>query len=417
MAPRVTETTMFEAASPVTAGARAGRRRIALANRALLRSWAKGWTPPPVLEPGALVAAARSSTGLHDLGDPSVWRERLEVLCRALHEEADLSPLGRTMAYGQLTAALRDRLRARALWARHPEIAAMPFPAPVLVLGQMRSGTTRMQRLLACDPRLRWTRFYESWCPVPAARWPVNDRLIRAGAMLAAMRALNPEFDVIHPSGVTSPDEEIGLHASSFHGSVFEAQWRVPSFARYCENADSAPIYSEFRRLLQTLAWLRRDRTARPWVLKVPQLTQDLGAVLATFPDARVVRVEREPVAVVASAASLVRNQMRVQSDAVDDRWIGREWLRKVGLRQDRVTAALAARPDVPQVGVAFDTMNRDWRGEIRRVYRMLGLELDTALEARMAAYLVRANRGLDRHRYSVEEFGLTAGEVRAALA
>ncbi|WP_375427030.1 sulfotransferase [uncultured Sphingomonas sp.] len=414
MASGVTGAT-FEFTSGATPTAGPGRPRVALANRALLRAWDKGWSPVPVLEPDALVAAARVSTGLHDLGDASVWRERLEVLCRSLAEEAELSPLGRTMAWGQLTAALRDRLRVHALWTRHPEIADMPFHAPVLVLGQMRSGTTRMQRLLACDRRLGWTRFYESWCPVPATRWPVDDRRVRAGAMLAAMRALNPEFTVIHPASVAGPDEEIGLHALSVHGSVFEAQWRVPSFARYCEGADSSRVYREFRLLLQTVAWQRRDRTARPWVLKVPQLTQDLEAVLATFPDARVVRVEREPVAVVASAASLVRNQMRVQSDAVDDRWIGREWLRKVVLRRARVEAGLAARPDVPQVTVAFDAMNRDWRGEMRRVYGVLGLGLDTGLEARMAAYLARARRGLERHRYGVEEFGLTPAEIRAA--
>lgn len=418
MAARVNGASMTDGAWERTPDrAWAPRRRIALANRALVRSWERGWTPAPVLEPDALVAAARAATGLTDLGDPEVWRDRLELLCRSLAEEAALSPLGRTMAYGQLTAALRDRLRAHALWARHPEIAEVPLPAPVLVLGQMRSGTTRMQRLLACDGRLRWTRFYESWCPVPATRWPVDDRRLRAGAMLGAMRALNPEFTVIHPSSVGAPDEEIGLQALSFHGSVFEAQWRVPAFARHCEGADPSGVYGEFRLLLQTLAWQRRNRTARPWVLKVPQLTQDLHAVLGAFPDARVVRVEREPVAVVASAASLVRNQMRVQSDAVDDRWIGREWLRKVALRRARVEAALAARPDVPQVTVTFDAMNRDWRGEMGRVYGMLGMDLDTALEASMAAYLARASRGLERHRYSVEEFGLGAAEVRATLA
>ncbi|WP_375402595.1 sulfotransferase [uncultured Sphingomonas sp.] len=415
MAATVTGASALRFAPAAAIEARAGSRRVALANRALSRAWERGWSSEPLLEPEVLIAGARASTGLRDLGDAGVWRERLALLCRALAEEADLSPLGRTMAYGQLTAALRDRLRAHALWARHPEIADVSLPAPVIVLGQMRSGTTRMQRLLACDPRLNWTRFYESWCPVPATGWPVDDRRMRAGAMLAGMRMLNPGFDAIHSSSLDGPDEEIGLHALSFHGSVFEAQWRVPSFARHCENADSSGVYREFRLMLQTLAWLRRDRTARPWVLKVPQLTQDLGTVLQLFPDARVVRVEREPVAVVASAASLVRHQMRVQSGAVDDGWIGREWLRKVALRRGRLEAALAERLDLPQVTVAFDAINRDWRAEMRRVYVMLRLELDTGLEARMAAYLARAGRGLERHRYSVEEFGLNATEVRAA--
>lgn len=387
-------------------------RRVAWANRALERAWAKGWVPAPDLSPDALTREGLARAGVGDLGDPGVWRANLEALCAALEDEARLTSLGRTMACGQIVAALRDRARAHALWDAHPEIADVPIARPVLVLGQMRSGTTRVQRLLACDPRLNWTRHYESWCPVGGGRrW-------RAAGTLLAMRALNPEFAHIHPTGANEPDEEIGLFSLSLYGSTFEAQWRVPSFARWCETRDTQPVYSEFRRLLQTVAWLRGDREPRPWVIKVPQLTQDLGAALDLFPDARVVRVERDPAAVVASAASLARNQMRVQSDAVDDAWIGREWLGKVRLRRERVEAALAARPDVPVARVEFDEIGRDWLGEMRKVYAVLGMELTLAVGARMRVYLARsAGRGLERHRYTVEEFGLRADEVRAALA
>ncbi|PAX08537.1 sulfotransferase family protein [Sphingomonas lenta] len=389
------------------------RRRIAWANRALERSWAKGWSPVPDLSPDALVAEARKRVPGGELGDPGVWRVNLDVLCAdLLSGEARLSALGKTMACGQLVAALRNRMLAHRLWAEHPEIADVPVARPVLVLGQMRSGTTRMQRLLACDPRLSWTRHYESWCPVGRAR------RLRAAATLGVMRALNPEFSVIHPTSAGAPDEEIGLFSLATYGATFEAQWRVPGFARWCEGRDTRPVYAEFKRLLQTIAWLRGGREHRPWVVKVPQLTQDLASVLETFPDARLVRVERDPVATVASAASLVRNQMRVQSDAVDDAWIGREWLGKVRLRRERVEAALAARPEVPVVEVAFDNMNRDWSGEMRRVYAVIGLELTPKVERRMRRYLARAAReGRGGHRYAIEEFGLSEGEVRAALA
>ena len=53
-----------------------------------------GRLPPFSLRSDALLHAARKRTGLSDFGDP--WfTEGLEILTRALEEEAALSPLGR----------------------------------------------------------------------------------------------------------------------------------------------------------------------------------------------------------------------------------------------------------------------------------------------------------------------------------
>ncbi|HEY0324426.1 MAG TPA: sulfotransferase, partial [Allosphingosinicella sp.] len=307
-------------------------------------AWRRKWLPRPVLESEALIAAARSRTGLQVPGEERGWRDRLDILTRDLHGEAELTPLGMVIAYGQLVAALANRARMHALWQRHPQILDLPIRAPVIVLGQMRSGSTRMQRLLACDPRLAHTRFFESWNPVPAGtRLPrLDDRRLRGWIALRAARWLNPRFDAIHPTGTAEPDEEIGFHNIAIFGSAYEAQWRVPSFAAACEAMDTRPVYAEFRRLLQTVAWLRGDPGGRPWILKLPQMTQDLASVLATFPDARLVCLDRPAPALVASSASLVLNQMQVQSNALDPHWIGREWLRKVALRRRRTDAARA---------------------------------------------------------------------------
>jgi hypothetical protein len=394
------------------------RGRHARVNGLLEQAWRRSWLARPVLEPDHLVATARTRTGLQDLGDEPGWRDRLERLTEALHAEAALSSLGKVIAYGQLASALADRARVHALWRRHPEILEQPIARPIIVLGQMRSGSTRMQRLLACDPRLAHTRFFESWNPVPIQRrsW-LDDRRLRAWIGLRCAQWLNPEFRTVHPTGLTQPDEEIGLHNVSIFGAAFEAQWRIPSFAAAGERMDTRAVYAEFRRLLQTVAWLRKDRRERPWVLKLPQFSQDLDSLLAAFPDARLVCLDRPATALVASSASLAHGQMTVQSDAVDRRWIGAEWLRKVALRQQRMTDA-RARADVPQVDVGFHAMNDDWESEMRRVYAMLDLPLTEQVRGRMARYLAQPrHKRLAGHRYTLADFGLSEGQVARAMA
>ncbi len=367
--------------------------RLRLANAALRRLWTKGWATMPSLDPGQLIEKAAAKARAAPDDDRSGWKRRLELLCDDLERHAQLSDVGRTIAHGQLVSALASRFRAHALWRRQPGIAARPFAAPIVIVGQMRSGSTRMQRLLACDPRLTYTRFFESWNPIPGAvadgRAPgaIDARKLKGQVGLTMARLLNPDFSAIHPTSWQAPDEEIGLHSLSIYGSAFEAQWRVPAHTAAVEQDDAVPVYREFRQLLQTLCWLRGAAPARPWILKVPQFTQDLAALLQVFPDARLIHLHRDPAEVVASATTLVCNQMRIQSHEVDPAWVEAEWARKVRLRTERVAMA-RARSSAPEVDVGYHDVTRDWAGEMERVYRMLRLPLTAGVLARMRRYM-----------------------------
>lgn len=372
------------------------------ANRALGALWRRAIVPEPRIDAGALERAALRGRPRAALGEDESWRGPFGRLIDSLRDEAGLNPLGRATAHGQIVMLLRSRMRAARMWRAHPEILEREIAPPIVVLGQMRSGTSRLQRLLACDPRLAYTRTLESLTPVPT-----RGRKLRAHGILAMLRTLNPETLRIHPTGAGQPEEEFGWLAFGFGAAQFEAQWRLPAFARWWEGADTRPSYREFRALVQTNAWARGDPPDKPHILKAPQFLQDLPVVLETFPGARLILIERDPAAVVASSASLVWNQMRIQSDSADRAWIGREWLRKTRLREERCRAALPS----SALRVDYEAMNRDWRLEMARVYDHLGLELTPAVVRRMAAYLARSKSHLG-HRYKLEEFGLSPSDV-----
>ncbi len=399
--------TAANAGSRDMVASRAPSRIANLANRGLARAWEAQVLPRPLLEPALFEAAALKGKPRDALGAAQEWRAPFALLVRSLREEADLNPLGLAMAHGQIVDALRARIRAVRLWERHPDILARPIPAPIVILGPMRSGTTRLQRLLACDPRLAHTRLFESLHPVPA-----RGRALKTSASIAALKLFNPDVAAIHPMKAKDPDEEFGLFGFSFGSAQFEAQWRVPAFTSWWEEADTDWLYREFRALLQTIGWARGGSADRPWVLKAPQFMQDLPSLLAAFPDARLLCLDRDTERVVASSASLVWHQMRIQSDSADREWIGREWLRKTRLRRERTAAARAARPDVPQLDIACEAMDECWESEMQRIYAFLAMDLTPDVRARMAAFIAgaRAHHG---HRYTLEQFGLT----REALA
>jgi hypothetical protein len=117
---------------------------------------------------------------------------------------------------------------------------------------------------------------------------------------------------------------------------------------------------------------------AKPRVLKCPQYAEDLPALLEQFPDARVVVTRRDKDEVLASTLSVVTSQMAYQTDRASLAEIEREWERKLALREQRMTAALAEFRG-PLAEVEFTELNRDWRGAMARVYTTLGLDLTPA--------------------------------------
>jgi hypothetical protein len=283
----------------------------------------------------------------------------------------------------------------------------------------MRSGTTRMHRLLAADRRFTHLRSFETISPVPRPGFDGrghDSRIALARRIMRVARLANPRTLTIHPTGPMEAEEELGLLVSSFWGMKHEAQWWVPSYGRWCEAQDAAPAYRQMARLLRLIGWSQQASSLRPWILKTPQHMLDLPALLKVFPDARLIFTHRDPLAVIGSAASLAWNQTIIYSDRADAHRIGLEWLRKTALMIARMREARDSIPAGQRIDVHYEDMDADWRAVMTRVYRFLGLDIAPALPA-MEAYQRRAAALKRRaHRYSLEEFGLTPQRVLGEL-
>ncbi|MDP5103564.1 MAG: sulfotransferase, partial [Erythrobacter sp.] len=316
-------------------------------------------------------------------------------------------PLGRAMAWGQLSRVVKNRLAFGALWTERPNLIATPLPAPIIVIGHMRSGTTRIHTLLAADPAFSHTRYCDAYHPVPArmgARLGLNR--FKAGLELTMLGALNPWMQSIHPMKPSGVEEELAWISAALHHSIYESQWHIPAYSTFSEARDPAPIYREFARTLRTDG-ATRGLAAKPRVLKVPAFAEDLETLLALFPDARLVIAQREPEAVLRSAVSLAANQMAMQSDTCDLAAIEARWRRKIALREERMALALGGWQG-PMARLTFDDLNADWEAAIRRCYADLGLALTPQALAAMRKLMAASASGL--HRAHSEQLARFAG-------
>jgi hypothetical protein len=351
---------------------------------ALNLAWSRRLCQPVDLCPERLRAMAQRDTGLHqDRRDRGLFDSQLAVLLPALHEEARMTDFGRLVAHGSLLKVMKERLWLEAILAEHPGIEQMELAPPLFVVGSMRSGTTRIQRLLASDPGFNSLRLFEAQAPVPSPRCfrarragRPDPRIAHSKLILRLLTSINPAILQVHPTGPMEVDEDLGLLDQSLSSAMIECQRRVPTFARHCEATDQAPAYRRLRLLLQLRTWFEGADPTKPYVLKTPQHMQDIAALRTVFPDSPLLFLHRDPVELVASGASLAWNQMVIQSDDVDPQWIGQEWLHKTACRLSAVGTERVQIPASLQYDLFYADVGANWREAVSRIYAFLGREL-----------------------------------------
>lgn len=371
---------------------------------------------PVDLAPEKLLAAARKRTGLQNFGEPT-FRQPLERLLASLEEEAELTLLGRMVARGDVLGLLENRLRLVDAFARNPEIAEAPIRRPIFVLGLPRTGTSILHELLALDPRNRVPMSWEVKYPFPPperARYTTDPRIRRVEEELGRVDKLSPEFKKMHRMGAELPQECVAITSLAFASMIFDTQYRVPSYQAWLDAADMAPAYRLHRRFLQLLQW---KCPGERWVLKSPGHLWALDALLDEYPDARIVQTHRDPVRVLSSVSSLITTLRGLASDAPDLQEIARHW---TGLMADGLSRTMHVREsgrlsDDRVVDVRFAEFMKDPIGEISRIYRHFGDELDGAAAQAMRRFLdANPSDKHGAHTYTFADTGLDLAEERA---
>lgn len=384
-------------------------------NEEARRAQAQGQQPLDLSET-ALLAEARRETGLERFGDES-FLPALRVLLKAVEEEAQLNPFGRFVAKSRTLRALKNRLWANACFEAHPEILEREITAPIIIVGPHRSGTTRLQHMLATDNRLQHLTAWEGINPAPRLGEPERgktNRYLEAKQTLDGREHVYPGAFLAHPMQADWPEEEMLLLNQSFVGFSPLGLYNVPSYYRWFVDADKSAGYRYMADLMRLVSWSRGASGDKRWILKNPQHMLDLDTLLQVFPDAKIIFTQRDPLKTVGSVMSLMWFYAVQHTDVSCRTQIRDVWLDFCVRMARRCMAVRASMPASQQLDVQYDEMNRDWRSVMRRIYDFTGMELSNQAEQAMAHWLEQSgseNRH-GAHRYALEDFGVTEAEV-----
>lgn len=364
-----------------------------------------------------LLEEAETATGLSDW-DGTEFVAELAVLAEEVHASGP-NAKGRQEFDSRVATTLRNRLRIVEDRKRYPEIARQEIAPPLVIVGMPRTGTTFFHALIEQDPANRSVAEWEGWRPSPppdAATYATDPRREEARAELPD----DPEFRAKH---IYDVDLSIECGPAFFNYEFltmgYDARWRLP---RYRERM-KGPIPRAYARHRKCLQHFQARMPGRRWVLRSPEHVPHIADLFAKYPDAKAVCTQRDPRAVVASVTSLFHFMRSRHYDDADLEAVAKDAGRgMLDYWAHAIETALAFRRSERREGqiidLPYEEITRDPMAAVQRVYDHFGLPLSAEGEARMRRWLedYRQDRYREKHgehRYSLEQFGLSDGEVR----
>ena len=307
---------------------------------------------------------------------------------------------------------------------------------PVFILGNFRSGTTLLQRLLARDSgNFSAIRSWEIYtAPSISQR-----RFIQGAAMIdrvfgsPVLKSLK-KFEKkvlgqveIHKVGIWEPEEDEGLFFfvwySLFIWFFFPGHIETMRFDRFDQTVPSARkkrIMSFYRNCIKRHLYAHTGKKtgAIPvqYLSKNPSHTGRIRSLLEEFPEARIIYLYREPEQVLSSTASWFGFCWNFFCDpAVPYPLTGHV----LDLTRHFYAYPLSLSPSIlgsSCLWISYEELTRDLQGTVEKIYNRFEIPLTEEFRASLRSEQKRSRRFSSSHRYTLHEQGIAAESVRTVL-
>jgi hypothetical protein len=312
-----------------------------------------------------------------------------------------------------------------------PGFRRVTVRAPLFVLGVPRSGTTLTHRTLAHDPALTTFTVWECLlAPSIVQRRLVQglarlDRVIgRPGARLLGWleRRVFRALDDVHAMDLTAPEEDylalLPAMACFILVVPFPAAQTLWRLAEVDRGALPAPqrdrLLAFYKGLLQRHLYVHGPD--RRLLSKNAAFAGMAGSLRQAFPDALVLRCDREPESVVPSQLSSIQGGVALFDSDPDGTVFPARMPDVLRGYYEALDTALP-RPGGPR-HIVFDMtdLKTDLCGAIKRAYSHFGLPLDPAFVATLQREAEAARRYRSNHRYAARDFGLDGAGIASVV-
>ncbi len=308
-----------------------------------------------------------------------------------------------------------------------PAYQEVKIKEPVYIIGNPRSGTTFLQRLLARDERTFNTMRTWEMLLAPSVTTRKVFRLIsgldaRLGSplhrCLGMLEESWQEDNVVHRIAFRAPEEDEYLLIHIFSTlKIWLYVAMLDEAEPYTYFDGQMPEEEKERMMTFYIRCLRRHLYAygeedKHYLAKNPHFSPMVDTLYAYFPDVKIIYLARNPLDMIPSYISLKEDEWQLLGDPVEP-YGSRDYI--LDMAHHWYNYPLERLDQAPQnsaIVVDFNDLVSDARSVVTEIYERFGFELSPAFDKILRQATERARNHESEHEYSLQEMGLTRTQI-----
>ncbi len=311
----------------------------------------------------------------------------------------------------------------------YPGYREIALPKPVFIIGNPRSGTTFLQRLLARDKvNFHCMRTWEIFAAPSVMMRKVVRFAVRLGRAVGVpiskrirkFEGLWKETDDIHRLKLRSPEEDEYLFIHNFStmkiwsfAAMEEESDPYIYFDQKMEAEDKQRIMDYYQSCIQRHYYYHGGRK-KYYLSKNPNFSPAIQTLLERFPEGKFIYLVRNPLEAVPSHISLKDREWRILGSPLK-RYSCQDFIIKSSRHwYDYPLRELKKLPTNQAVIVKFDDLVADAETTVQNIYQQLELHLPDDFQSVLDGETKRARNHESQHHYSLEEMGIDPRQLAA---
>lgn len=363
------------------------------------------------MDAAGFLSAAQTETGITLVDEAAVGP--LTRLIESYNADAQFTADGAAGMHMRLMRILKNRLRMLRDVAAHPEILDIALKPPVIINAMARTGSTKMQKVLAATGDFNWLPNWKVLNPSSVTGVPHEDVLSRiedVKADEAWFDAASPDAKLAHSFAADEPEEDSMLMAQSLISPTLTGYADADRYVMWTLEAGMQHQFLYLRDALKYMIWQGLADPQKPFVLKSAMSYGFETDLLKAFPGAKLIMTHRDPLQCIPSACRLIELFNYAHSHKAIDhaaRFEGMAW------KMDLHLAFRDAEPEYPILDISYGAVRSAATDVLASIYAFADMPLADAAVDAVAAWEVRNPK--NKHgafTYALADFGLTEGGI-----